>query len=68
MTDTTPDEARWFAFVGMCRCGCGKLANGILRGPANKSLGPYARQCAETRLDRAKVERAKFKEAYDDGA
>lgn len=52
------DQVRWFEGFGTCRCGCGKPANGILRGPANESYGYYAGRCAQKRINRAEQERA----------
>lgn len=54
-----PDEARWFDALGACACGCGKRANGTLRGPRNDSYGHYDFRCAMKRLRKAELERAK---------
>ena len=53
-----PDPVRWFSSVGVCKCG--KLAHGQLMGPRNESYGPSCHMCAEKRIKKAAISRAKF--------
>ncbi len=50
--DETPD-LRWFEEFSNC-LGCGKNAQGILRGVRNESYGPHCRKCAQARLKNSK--------------
>lgn len=45
------DTAQWFEPLGLCRCGCGKLATGKLNGyNGNSFMGYYTVKCAEKRI------------------
>lgn len=51
MAKVETDNLRWFEETDCrCSCGCGKRANGILRGSRNESYGPQAKSCAVRRL------------------
>ena len=46
----TPD-LRWFEDTYKQKChGCGKRADGILRGKQNESYGAHCQRCADRRL------------------
>ena len=59
MTETT--SLRWFE--DFPKCGCGKVAHGLLRGEHNESYGYHCRTCAKKRLrDSEKARKALGKE------
>lgn len=49
---------RWFEAYP--KCGCGKVAHGILRGDGNESYGAHCHRCAEKRLKASEKERQRL--------
>lgn len=66
MSDTLPDQVRWFDALGTCACG--KPATGVLRGPRNDNYGASCKRCADKRLKQAEAERKRYAATHTEPA